>query len=420
MTHGTSGSRRFGAPRKRRHGRAAALAVTLLAGTAACVPEYPTSPTTTTSTTTTTTTTSTTTTTTPLTPAPITGGGSTLAAVAMTQWRADTAKPPYNLQVSYSGQGSGFGRLNFLNGLLDFGVSDTPLQASDETSYQESKRKSFVYVPTNALGLALAFNLTGSDGTRITSLRTSPRNACRLMTEEGMFWDDSELAAENPGVALPHRSVGRMQRADGNGETVTFSSFCIANAPDVWAAFITRVLSDPTAATEAEPELKVGKPTSRWVTNVPTGTTLANSAEFLAAQTSSTEGSVAIMAAPYATNFRVPMMSLKNAAGVYLQPDPTAVNLGLSHVRAVTTGREAGTFLPDFLANDPGAYPLSVYSYVMAQTDGFDPAKGRTLSTFLRYAVTDGQLKAERLGYVRLPAPIVNLALAQIAKIPGA
>ena len=57
---------------------------------------------------------------------------------------------------------------------------------------------------------------------------------------------------------------------------------------------------------------------------------------------------------------------------------------------------------------------------MIAQTAGFDPAKGFTLASFLNYAVTAGQKRAESLGYARRSNVLVNLALDQIAKIPGA
>jgi phosphate transport system substrate-binding protein len=349
----------------------------------------------------------------------VAGGGSTFAAVEMGQWRADMANPPYNLKIEYNAQGSGFGRKNFLNGLLDFGMSDIQLQKADEGDFSTSKRQSFVYVPTTAGGLAMAYNLNTRQGARVTSLKANQRNACRIMTEEGMRWNDPELQAENPEIQLPDLPIARGQRAESAGETFLFSSFCIATAPQVWGDLVMRSINGP-AASEINQEMRDGRATSQWPPNTPTGTAQLNGADNLAAMVASTSGAVAFMAYAYAKNVRVPVISIKNPAGIYMQPEPHAVSVALAYAKRVDSGREEGTFVLDYLANDPEAYFPSTYSYVLAQTDGFDPGKGQTLATFLYYAVTAGQNKAERLGYCRLSTYVVQLALSKAAKIPGA
>ena len=60
--------------------------------------------------------------------APMSGGGSGFAALEIDQWRADTARAPYSLKVNYVSQGSSFGRQQFIDGNLDFGVSDITFQ----------------------------------------------------------------------------------------------------------------------------------------------------------------------------------------------------------------------------------------------------------------------------------------------------
>ena len=49
----------------------------------------------------------------------------------------------------------------------------------------------------------------------------------------------------------------------------------------------------------------------------------------------------------------------------------------------------------------------------------FNKAKGRTLSTYLIYALCAGQLPASKAGYARLPRNLVKGGLLQVANIPG-
>src|SRR5437016_2185993 len=54
----------------------------------------------------------------------ILGVDSAFAALEIDQWRADTARIPYNLNINYVAQGSTFGRQSFTSGRFDFGASD--------------------------------------------------------------------------------------------------------------------------------------------------------------------------------------------------------------------------------------------------------------------------------------------------------
>ena len=103
-------------------------------------------------------------------------------------------------------------------------------------------------------------------------------------------------------------------------------------------------------------------------------------------------------------------------AGEFTPPNPQGSTAGLSDAIA----QPDGTFRPQYGGLDPTAYLPSTYAYVIAQTDGFDPAKGAVLGTFLNYAVTKGQERAVPLGYSRLPPVLVDLALDRIQQIPGA
>ena len=71
--------------------------------------------------------------------AAITGGGSSFAALEIDQWRADTARNPFNLKVNYVSQGSTFGRQEFINGNLDFGASDIIFQDPEIPALQSRR-----------------------------------------------------------------------------------------------------------------------------------------------------------------------------------------------------------------------------------------------------------------------------------------
>jgi hypothetical protein len=73
-----------------------------------------------------------------------------------------------------------------------------------------------------------------------------------------------------------------------------------------------------------------------------------------------------------------------------------------------------------YAAPEASAYPLASYSYLIAPTKGFDPAKGAVLGAFIIYAVCGGQQWAESLGYSPLTQNLVEAAFNAEKQIPGA
>jgi ABC-type phosphate transport system substrate-binding protein len=78
-----------------------------------------------------------------------------------------------------------------------------------------------------------------------------------------------------------------------------------------------------------------------------------------------------------------------------------------------------------YTSKAPTDYPLSFTSYLIVPRIGtrlptnFTKAKGRTLSTFLIFALCPGQQQASSLGYAPLPKNLVKGGLLQVANIPG-
>lgn len=346
----------------------------------------------------------------------VVGGGSSFAQPIYSQWRADVAKPPYLLNVDYQAAGSTFGRLKYLTGELDFGGSDIPFQISEQRQIDSSSRNQYAYVPTTAGGLGFMYNVRDASGNRVNNLQLKPAEVCRLFTEETIYWDDPAIVAENPGVAFQHKLARAVVRSDGSGTSYVLSEFCIATSPDVWARFISMILS--RFNDQATPEFQQGKPTSQWpqgfgsVSQAYASDGVAN----VVASDVSGQDSIAYDEAEFAVQRGFPNASVMNASGVYTQPTPSNVTAALAFAK----GRSDGTFALSYNGNDPKAYFPSSYSYMVVPTANFDPAKGFTLASFLNYCVTAGQRKSEQLNFARLSDVLVNLALDQIARIPGA
>jgi phosphate transport system substrate-binding protein len=355
----------------------------------------------------------------------VTGGGSGFAGPEIDQWRAETAVNPYNLSINYVAQGSTFGRASFSGNTLDFGASDIVYPPIEIASLRTSPRCNgktlsdcFVYVPVSAGGVSFMYNLTDGSGRRISNLRLTRDEACKIFTGAITKWNDPELVGTNPFLRSFNFNVLPVIRSDGAGESYVLSQFCIAVAPNVWTSFITSYTQqDPQ---NVAPDFSRGDPVSNWPTFK--GSTPIAFADGVAnaVADSSGRGTITYVAASYAKQRSFPTASLQNAAGVYTQPDEQNVTIALGYARKNPSGDAAGTFILNFSGGDPRAYFPSTYSYVLVQRQGGDPNKGATLGQFLCYAISAGQNDAVPLRYARLSPPIVAIAEDAITKIPGA
>ena len=71
------------------------------------------------------------------------------------------------------------------------------------------------------------------------------------------------------------------------------------------------------------------------------------------------------------------------------------------------------------IINGAGAatYPIASYTYLLVYTDQKDADKGKTLVSFLYWALNDGQQAESGLGYAPLPAAVQAKALADLHTI---
>jgi ABC-type phosphate transport system substrate-binding protein len=353
--------------------------------------------------------------------APITGGGSGFAALEINQWQADTARRPYNLSVNYSAQGSSFGRGQFASGQLDFGASDIVYVPNDADAGLPALKRNrckqlalqdcFRYVPVSAGGLSFMYNLVDNAGNRVTNLQLTRRQVCQIVTYQITDW----------GQILPGfggRPITVFARSDGAGESYVLSQFCLAVDPGDWQNFINTVASNPDLAA---PDLLAHQPISNWPQVPGPGHNFVSGADALANGVASGDtgrDSIGYDAAGYAKVRGVPVASVQNAAGVFTQPDETNVTVALAYAVANPDPTQLGTFFLHFDGPDPRSYFPSTYSYVLAQTGGWDANKGLTLAQFLCYAVGEGQVIGPSLRYARLSAPIVAISVDAINHIP--
>ncbi|MYS22547.1 phosphate ABC transporter substrate-binding protein, PhoT family, partial [Streptomyces sp. DvalAA-14] len=345
---------------------------------------------------------------------PISGAGSTWAENAVDEWRRDVTQ--YGMRISYSGTGSSDGRRQFLNGTVDFAVSDIPFQThpTDGSAPENPASGSYAYMPIVAGGTVFMYHLTVG-GKAVTNLRLSGDVVTKIFTGVVKFWDDPVIKADNPGLQLPHRSIVPVVRSDGSGSTAQFTMWMADQHKALWNAYCGKVgRAGACGATSNYPTLSG---------------MIAQSGDLGVAGYVAQgygEGAIGYVNYSYALNAHFPVAKILNHAGYYTEPTPQNVAVSLLKAK-INTNKDS----PDYLTQQLGAvytdtdrrnYPLSSYSYMILplKVQGtFTATKGKTLGAFSYYFMCQGQQQAPSLGYSPLPINLVQAGLDQIRRIPG-
>ena len=295
----------------------------------------------------------------------INGAGSTFDYPAFTKWFEAYKQIDSNVRFNYQSIGSGGGQQQLLKETVDFGASDAPM--TDEMMAKAPGK--ILHLPVVAGGVAIMYNLPGDP-----KLKLDGDTLVSIYMGNITKWNDPKIAALNPDVKLPDLPIMVTHRSDGSGTTFIFCDYLCSVSP-VWAD-------------------TVGKNTSvKW----PVGLG-GKGSEGVAGLVKQNPGAIGYGELAYADQNKIPYADMKNSSGNFISPAPASVSAAL-----------ATAHIPDdfrfSMVNAPGekAYPIAGPSWVLIYQHSKNPAHGKKLVAFLKWAVTDGQKLSEQLDYAPLP-----------------
>jgi phosphate transport system substrate-binding protein len=330
--------------------------------------------------------------------APISGTGSTWSQNALDQWRKNVAAN-YGMTVNYSGVGSSAGRRDYIAGTVDFAVSEIPFQANPEDgSSPEVPPRGFAYMPIVAGGTSFMYNLK-IGGQQVTNLRLSGEVVSKIFAGSIKNWNDAAIQADNPGLAMPNKSIVPVVRSDGSGSTAQFTLWMSQQHGGIW----TRGMTSQFPTMDGFKYQSGSSGVSGYVSQ------------------DYGEGAITYVEYSYALQSGFPVVKVLNNAGYYIEPTASSVAVALlqAGINQDLTQNLDGVYNNA----DPRTYPLSSYSYMIVPTQVggvFTAEKGATLGAFGQYMLCEGQQQAEALGYSPLPMNLVMAGFDQIQRIPGA
>jgi phosphate transport system substrate-binding protein len=298
------------------------------------------------------------------------GAGATFPYPLYSKWMSEYNKLHPNVRINYQSIGSGGGIRQIVQQTVDFGASDSPMKEAD---IKNAKGK-LHHIPTTIGAVVVAYNLPGVD----KSIRLDPDVIVDIFLGKIKKWNDGRITSINEGVNFPDRDISVVHRSDGSGTTAVFTDY-LGSVSDEW-------------------KNGVGVAQSvRW----PTGLG-AKGNEGVTGQIKTTPGAIGYIELAYAKQNRFTYAAIKNKAGKYVAPEPSA-----------STAAGAAKEMPDdlhvSLANADGdaSYPISAYTYFLVYEDTPDAHKAQALADFLWWAIHDGQKYCDALHYAPLPAGVV-------------
>jgi len=309
----------------------------------------------------------------------INGAGATFPYPIYSKWFDEYAKVDPSVRFNYQSIGSGGGQKQTLAQTVDFGASDGPM--SDDNLAKASGK--ILHIPTVAGAVVMTYNLEGNP-----ALKLDGETIADIFLGKIKKWNDPKIAASNPGTKLPDKEIVVVHRSDGSGTTFIFTDYL--------------------SKVSAEWKQKVGNNTS---VNWPAGIG-GKGNEGVSGQVKQTPGALGYVELIYAIQNKMPYADVKNAAGQFVKPT----------LESVTAALGTANIPDDFrfsMTNAPGsnAYPIAGATWLLVYEQPKDPAKGKKLVEFLKWALTTGEGMAKDLNYAPLPDEIQQRVLKRIDEI---
>ena len=307
------------------------------------------------------------------------GSGSTLSKPYQETAIEEFKKANKGATLNYGGGGSGKGRQDLADMVVDFAGSDSPYKEAD---LAKIKGGEVLYFPILLGPITVSYNVPGVDKLQLTA-----DTIAKIFQRDIKKWNDKAIAADNPGAKLPDIDIVVAHRADGSGTTQNFTEYLKGAAKD-W-------------------KLKSGS-TVEWPSDTQAGQGNGGVAQIV----KSTKGAIGYVDLSDAKASGLKYAQIKNLAGKFVEPTTAAAS-------AAGDGIEVKSNLLFSALNAKGdkSYPITCQTWVIVYAKQTDHAKAELLKAYLKFLVKDGQKLLSEIDYAPLPKSLQDKALKQLEKI---
>jgi phosphate transport system substrate-binding protein len=286
-----------------------------------------------------------------------------------------------NLTINYNAVGSGQGKTDLANKVVDFAGTDSLVKPEDESKYTSGG--GILYFPLPSAPITVSYNLSGVD-----DLKLDAETLAKIFQGTIKSWDDAAIKALNDGADLPSKNIVIAHRSDGSGTTSNFTKYLDTAAAGTWT-------------------LGSGD-TVNW----PAGSQAGNGNTGVAQIIKNTEGAIGYVDLADATGSDLQTAQLKNKAGKFVKPTLD----GASAAVAGATVNDDLTYSPLDASGD-AAYPITSPTWIITYKNWTDAKKLDAMKAYLNFILTDGQDLAKDAGYAKLPSELAQKGVAQLDQL---
>lgn len=310
------------------------------------------------------------------------GAGATFPFPLYSKWFDEYRKVKPDVTVNYNSIGSGGGIKNLLEGTIDFGASDAPMNAEE----MGKAKVPVVHIPTVLGAVVLSYNLPSVK----KPLNLTGEAVAEIFLGKITKWNDAKIAASNPGVKLPETDVLVAYRSDGSGTTSIFTDYL--------------------SKTSADWKSKVGAGKS---VAFPTGIA-GKGNEGVAGLIKQTEGAIGYLELIYSAQNKLPVANVKNKSGSYVAPSVDSVTAA-ADASAKSMPADFRVSITD--AEGKKSYPISSFTYLLIPSK-LTKDHGKEIVDLVNWVISPAAQKmAKPLEYAPLPSALVAKVKAKVGTI---
>ena len=369
----------------------------------------------------------------------INGSGATFAQPLIDSCRVQFLKETGH-DVNYGAGGSGKGRTDFANKIVEWAGSDAPYNPAS------LEPKGLVYAPIFAAPIAIFYNLPGLSDT----ITLSPDTLAKIYSGEIQKWNDKAIVDDSKRVTkepifktkqvkqtitdkktkkkttktttvpvldaqgkpvisgykenvfeakLPDTQIQVWYRSDSSGTSENFANYLKGSVSNstIWPKSASGTFANTTP-----------KPLSGFFNFQG-----ASGSAAVAAGVVKNVGAIGYGELSWATDNKLPSASIINPAGESIAPS----SAGTSAFLGAATLNSNGTLTYDFKTKTSGAYTIGTASYGMASTSYGTKVIATTIQQWFTYVLEKCPNSFPEKGYSLITGKLADLARTQIAKI---
>ena len=356
----------------------------------------------------------------------ISGSGASFPAALI-----EGCKAPFATQstacdsYSYASSSSGTGQSNSDKSIGDFWMSDGAYTAA-------TRRASLIHIPLVAAPIAVLYNFP----TTKKPLQLSAATIAGIFGGTITRWNDPAIVADNNktttvtiykkdrsgnplkdasgklvvlrtqtingNFTLPDQKITVVYRSDSSGTTENFTNYLNKSAASVWTKAKNKVFKDAFPGNINSTD-NLGRVVG------------ASSSTGVSQLAGKTPYSITYAEVNYAAANKLKIANVINPAGNVVAPD----SVGTSAFLASATQDANGWLTYDYATKEPGAYPLGIISYMLADTDYKDKTKAAAVKSIATFILSSACSKdvGTKLGFSVIDGSLLKKAQAQVAKI---